>query len=179
MTIVLLLNCGEVISSNFISSDDPAMTFLNAIDDMCFYLYIIEFALKIVGLGIIKYFIDSWNKFDFAMIIVSMFGVFLQNLQSFLKNAQSMKSSRLLKLTKLNKLFRTFRACRTIKIISFLFYGVDTLVQLQNMVERIFICMPMIIKLLPTVISTLYIYGIIGVDIFNTVTNPSRDSPYS
>ena len=43
-------------------------------DEICFYLYVLEFILKIIGLGIIKYFGDSWNQFDFGMIIVSIFG---------------------------------------------------------------------------------------------------------
>ena len=142
-------------------------------------MYIFEFTFKVIGLGIIKYFKDAWNKFDYGMIIVSFFGIFLQNLSSILKgSATSVQSSKLLKLAKLNKLFRTFRACRTIKIVSFLFYGIDTLVQLKNMVERIFTCMPMIIRLLPIILSTNYVYAIVGIEIFNTRTDPFADSPY-
>ena len=127
MTIILLCNCTEVIAANFVTNDS-ASAFLDVADQICFYVYIIEFCLKIVGLGVEKYFLDTWNQFDFSMVVISICGSLLESLTSFLKSsANTVKSSKLLKLTRLNKLFRAFRACRTIKVVSFVFHGIEVL----------------------------------------------------
>ena len=55
----------------------------------------------------------------------------------------------------------------------------ETLVELKNMIERIFICMPMIIKLLPSVFSVSYVYSIIAIELYNTSTNKYVSDPYS
>ena len=42
-------------------------------------LFAIEAILKMVGLGIRRYFRSSWNKFDFCIVIVSVASVILEN----------------------------------------------------------------------------------------------------
>ena len=53
--------------------DDPDVLYiLGVIDDACIYVYIVECCIKIIGLGITKYFSDDWNKFDFVMVGISL-----------------------------------------------------------------------------------------------------------
>ena len=76
MFIILILNTIILILS-YVDDDPEKMEVYDEIDDFCLYFYIAEFCLKIIGLGIIKYFDDNWNIFDFAMIIFSLFASFL------------------------------------------------------------------------------------------------------
>lgn len=41
--------------------DGNQMNILEIIDDICLYFYIIECIIKIIGLGLRKYFNDEWN----------------------------------------------------------------------------------------------------------------------
>ena len=71
MTIVLIANCIVLIIGS-VSTNDELVNTLFFIDEIFLYLYIAEFALKIVGLGIEKYFEDGWNNFDFILLLVSL-----------------------------------------------------------------------------------------------------------
>ena len=107
------------------------MADLDLWDDIILYLYIVEFFIKIVGLGIEKYtdfgrqlvlenlyFDDDWNIFDFIMIIMSLVSNLLYEIMAVLRSAKSIKATRLIRLTKVNRVFKLFRALRTVKIIN-------------------------------------------------------------
>lgn len=42
------------------------------------------------------------------------------------------------------------------------------------MVERIFLCIPMIFRLIPVMFMIFYFWAVIGIENFNTETNPHR-----
>jgi two pore calcium channel protein 1/two pore calcium channel protein 3 len=178
MLFVLLLNSATIIASQFEVSDDWSDIF-EVVDEISFYFYVFEWITKMVGIGITKYFNDGWNQFDFSMVLLSAIAMFLQSAISVLKSAKSVKSSRILRITKINKLFRAFKAFRTMKFCHIFINGAEMLLQLQNMIERIFLCLPFIFKFVPLMIMIFYIWAIIGMDNFNTNTHPYREgSPY-
>lgn len=83
--------------------------------------------IKIIGLGIEKYFNDNWNKFDFSMIIISLASSVLYRTFIVLRSVKSAKSVKILRLTKINIALRIFRALRTIRVVKILIVGADTL----------------------------------------------------
>jgi len=52
--------------------DEEALAIFDRIDDYCLYFYILEFSIKLIGLGVEKYWEDDWNRFDIGMIILSV-----------------------------------------------------------------------------------------------------------
>ncbi len=91
------------------------------------YFYIVECAIKIIGLGIEKYFVDGWNSFDFFMVILSLSSNILNEVLKILKNAKSAKTTKILRLSKLNRLFRVFKTIKNTKCFDFLMIGANTL----------------------------------------------------
>ena len=69
MLLVVLINSCCIIASIVIANQN-ILDIFDMIDSIISYIYIIEFVIKIVGLGIEKYFEDNWNIFDFIMILV-------------------------------------------------------------------------------------------------------------
>ena len=53
-------------------TNEDTIAIFDSMDDYFLYMYCIEFAIKIIGLGFEKYWEDDWNKFDFGMIILSV-----------------------------------------------------------------------------------------------------------
>lgn len=118
------------------------MTVYDQLDDVCLYLYIVEGAVKLIGLGIEKYWEDDWNKFDCIMILFSLFSNLLYTVISVVRSAKSAKAGKLLRLTKLNRVFKMFRALRTVKIVNFFLIGADAFNQVKLLIQRIFMCIP-------------------------------------
>ena len=112
-------------------------------DDYFLYAYIIEGIIKIIGLGLEKYFEDDWNMFDFAMIIMSLFSNFLYSVLTIVRSAKSVKATKILKLTKINRVLKAFRALRSVKIFNFFMIGADVLQQVKLMITRILLCIPL------------------------------------
>jgi len=131
MFIILIINSVIVICSAGIKyfpskkviTDEDTLAIFDNIDDYCLYFYILEFAIKIIGLGIEKYWENSWNKFDAGMIVLSIASNLLIGVLNVLKQAKTAKAGKLLRLTKLNRVFKIFRALRTIKFVNFLVIG--------------------------------------------------------
>ena len=67
-------------------------------------------------------------------------------------------------------MFRAFRSLRTVKVVNFLVIGADTLIQLKVMIERIILCIPLVLKLIPVMITIFYIWALIGMAKWNTNT---------
>lgn len=80
MFVILIINCVIIICSagiyiffiQKVMTDDDTIAIFDIMDDYCLYFYILEFVIKIIGLGIEKYWEDDWNRFDFGMIVLSV-----------------------------------------------------------------------------------------------------------
>jgi len=103
--------------------DEEVIAIFDTIDDYFLYMYCVEFLIKVIGLGIEKYWDDDWNKFDFGMIVMSVASSLLYSVLTLLKGAKTAKAGKLLKMAKINRVFKMFRALRTIKLVNFLIIG--------------------------------------------------------
>lgn len=43
---------------------------------MFIYIFIAEFILKLIALGVKGYFHDTWRQFDFCIVFTSLFDIF-------------------------------------------------------------------------------------------------------
>ncbi|KAL4429432.1 hypothetical protein ABPG74_021019 [Tetrahymena malaccensis] len=178
MLFVLVINC-VILFISMTTDNQAKQSLMDQIDDYFFYAYLLECLIKMIGIGIEKYFDDSWNCFDFFMVLMSFFNIVLSTTLSFLQNTKSAKATKLLRLTKINRVFRIFKALRSIKFLSILLAGFELFYQVKDLLIKIFMCLPIVIRLIPVILVVYYIYTYIGLDNFNTNTfqyNPN--SPY-
>jgi two pore calcium channel protein 3 len=59
-----------------------------------------------------------------------------------------------------------FRAFRTVKILSLIFSGLDIIHKVYEMLYKIVICVPIVMKLSVICVIVFYIYAAIGVELF-------------
>lgn len=112
------------------------------LDDYFFYLYTGEFLIKLIGLGVEKFFNDSWNVFDFFMVFMSALSIALSTTLSFLRSAKSAKATKILRLTKINRIFRIFKALRSVKFLNLILSGFELFYQVKVLVVKILMCLP-------------------------------------
>jgi len=88
-------------------------------------IFIVEFALKFAWLKF-GYFKDAWNKFDFCLVLVGVFGVVMNTISEFASEGSDISAGRVLRLarvlrtTRFLRVFRLFHAKMSAdKFISF------------------------------------------------------------
>ena len=98
----------NVIFMGLVSSPaDPALTdFLDNANLVFVVIFAIEMTLKMIGLGLSFYFADSWNKFDCAVTVLSIFTLLPI---SAIGNAAVLKSFRIARLFRLVKIYKGFQ----------------------------------------------------------------------
>lgn len=115
MFVVILLNSVVVLLSFFDTKPDRQAIY-DAIDYWFVLIYILEFVLKMIGLGIFAYFRDNWNKMDFSLIIISLSTDFAFAMIKVVRNAKTAKASRIVKTAKIRKNFRLLRTIKSLKV---------------------------------------------------------------
>jgi len=118
---------------------------LKYIDLGCLIIYILEMLLKLFAYGIIGYFKDLWNWFDFIIIIISIFSEF-----TTLSSIKIMRSL---------KIFRSLKSFRGLKIIS----SVNTFEMIISSIGK---ALPDIAWISLLIFIMFYVYAIIGVNEF-------------
>lgn len=169
MFIVLIINCGIIIAMAVIT-DESKIEELSKIDDILLYFYIAECVIKIIGLGIEKYFEDPWNVFDLVMVVISLASDLFIKLVGILRTAKSLKATRLVRISKLNRGLKALKTLRTIKFFNFLSFGADIVANVKLLITRTLYCIPLIMRLIPIILLVFYIWAIIGMTYFNTKT---------
>lgn len=111
-------------------------------------LFLIEALLKIIGLGLFQYFRDSWNIFDFIVVLLSIIGIIASSIETSVEfNPTFMR------------VFRVFRILRLVRLIK-------TTKQIRALLEMLYYSIPSMMNVLMTVALTCYIYAIIGMNLF-------------
>ena len=116
MLIIVLIN-SIIVIIGFIDSNEARGELYDTIDYWFIIVYIIEFLLKIVGLGIFGYFRDNWNKLDFILIIISLSTDFAFTMLRVLRNARAAKASRITRLVRAKKAYRMVRSIRSFRVV--------------------------------------------------------------
>ncbi|CAK69287.1 unnamed protein product (macronuclear) [Paramecium tetraurelia] len=177
MFLVTIVNCCLIISAFFIENLEVLAIF-DTIDTVFLGIFIFECLIKIIGLGIYDFFVDGWNVFDITLILLQI--LFDYILFSFVTGniVQSIKANRILRIAKIQKVFRLFRAFRSIKLVGYLLRGLEIFAHVKNLLYKIIICVPLILRLILPVQIVFFTYACIGIYIYGGITTDD-DNPFS
>lgn len=80
-------------------------------------VFFLEFAIKIVALRPLKYFLDAWNDFDFALLLLSIVGIAIEFASEGKQNAETATEEA--RIFRLNRVFRVLRILRVFRLVKF------------------------------------------------------------
>lgn len=99
-----------IIANTIVQSLDqyPKPAYLKNMDEIGSFfscIFILEFILKLAGLGVKYYFIDPFNRFDCLIVMTSILDLLLTNVfvQSNINSVTYLRTARLLRIFKLAK----------------------------------------------------------------------------
>lgn len=107
-------------------------------------IFLIEFVLKIIGLGFRYYFADNWNRFDFIVLILSILSL---NEVILAFNATIIRSLRIVRL---------FRIIKVSKGLRRLFHTLMT-------------SLPSLVNVGALLLLLFFVYGVAGMDLFGHI----------
>jgi hypothetical protein len=121
-------------------------------------IFTLEATLKIAGSGLV-YFKDSWNLFDFFVVVMSLLDIVLSN-TVFKSGANHM-------MTVGPQLARTLRLLRVSRMLRL----IKQLQIIDDLIGMLRLSLPAILNVLALVALVFIIYGVLGVFLFNTVSS--------
>eukprot|EP00794_Sanderia_malayensis_P016249 gene16249-17890_t len=159
--LIMLLIAGNTMILMLKFDDQPAAyeKFLNLLNDIFTFMFTGECMLKLFAFRK-NYFRDGWNVFDFIIVLGSLLDFTFT--KSMKRNTIPFDPS----------LFRLFRAARLIKLLR---RGYTIRVLLWTFLQS-FKALPYVGML---IFLLFFIYAIIGMQMFSTITLDSEDEPYS
>ena len=119
ITIIIPIINSVIIVVLLIGINENVDPWLERIDNYFVILYIAEAVIKILGLGLLPYFKDNWNKLDVFLIVATLTTDAAFNNFKFLRNAKNAKVSRIFSSLRLRNLLRATRSFRTFKVRPF------------------------------------------------------------
>ena len=103
---------------------------LNTINLIFTGIFVFEMVMKMAACGFKKYFLDSWNQFDFIIVFTSLMDIVLSNavnMSSIRIYPQLIRVLRIIRITRLFKIMRNKRLKGFDKILKTLIYGFPAL----------------------------------------------------
>jgi Ca2+-binding EF-hand superfamily protein len=128
MSAMIALN---VVVMAFVSADmsDEFTDFLELLNDIFTWLFFAEAAIKLLCMGFKGYFDDGWNRYDFLVVVVTVFEFWVRHLQSS-DQAGELSSVELLRTFRVFRLFRLF--ARLEKLMALVLTVVNALPTMLN-----------------------------------------------
>jgi hypothetical protein len=117
-------------------------------------IFSLEACLKLGALGK-AYFYDSWNSFDFAVVVLTLIGIILESL-NVVENIGSTTS-----------IIRTFRIARVLRLVK-------RAKSLRMMFTTFIITVPALANIGGLLFLVLFLYSVLGMNLFSYV-KPSGD----
>jgi hypothetical protein len=124
---VIMLNVLQMSSDWFEPHPDaaaynPALkTAMQYINFVFYAIYLIEMGLKWVGLGVPQYFKNSWNCFDFFLVLVSTVDIIFSSQEGELPFPVSvLRTLRILRVARILRIIKTAKSLRTIVMTVFI-----------------------------------------------------------
>lgn len=174
MFLLIIINSIMLIYSIYFASETTA-NLIEQIDKLFLIVYIIEFFIKLIGLGIDIYFKDTWNKFDFSLIIMSILTIVLFDYMAILKNLRGVK---IVKLTRIQKALKMLKALKCIRSFRFVMGILQSFYRMKDLIENIFISLPSVWRTFTLILLFNYEFSIIGMEIFRTENIIESSPPF-
>ena len=118
-------------------------------------IFIFEAIFKLIAYGIIGYFSNNWNRFDFVVVLMSIIDIFMLAYgQSFFK---------FLKLgPQIGRVFRILRVSRMFKLVQS-FKG------LKNLIQTAIYSLPSLLNVSALMLLVFFIFSVLGVYLFKDI----------
>lgn len=121
--------------------------------DICNYIFAaiftVEAAIKLIGLGVKQYFADSWNVFDFSIVIGTIVGIVVE----FALGVE---------IGSIATIVRTFRVGRIFRLIK-------RAKRLNQLFQTLLLTLPSLGNIGGLLFLLFFIYAVMGVQLFATV----------
>ena len=88
------------------------------IDEVIKWIFTFEVMVKLIGLGIEKYFGDNWNRFDFTLVLLTFFEAGISSLR-LIKALKAGRLARLSKLGRTQKILKQWKWCKSLVVFRF------------------------------------------------------------
>ncbi|KAL7543245.1 hypothetical protein ACHAXR_012558 [Thalassiosira sp. AJA248-18] len=147
---VIFANSISIATVSFGDSDEKLMV-LGIVNWICSCIFVVEAALKLVGLGKMGYFRSRWNIFDFAVVCGLIIGFILKMSISDQRLAASISS--------LVSLIRMGRLIRLIRLVK----------QLRAPFNTMLSVLPGMINIGALLMLLIFVYAVCGVQLYGTV----------
>lgn len=154
--------------------EDRIANVLNRIDEIMLYIFTAEIAFRVLGTGLYIYFSDSWNKFDFILVVFSYIMDAALNSMDFANNARSV---RLVKISRLQKTLRITRSFRGLRIFKFCMGILSSFYRIKQLLEIIIISLPALWRTLSLILIFFYLWGCVGCELFRESNLARLDIP--
>ena len=151
-----------VLILSYLDFDDDTLSTLETIDTVFVYIFVAEFIIKVLGLGVRDYFKDNWNKFDFALVVSSLMMSVAVNL---LKSARGLRSTRGLRFFRVARSQRALRLLKFIKkvnCLNIIVTSADTLARIKLILNKSLMCITSFQRIMSIMLITFYFYAILG-----------------
>lgn len=131
----------------------------------------LEAVLKIIGMGIESYWDDGWNKFDLAIIFLSILTelilpkVMIAETDDISTDNTS-RALRIIRQGRLAKIARTLRVGRVLRAFRLISSAASTFARLDRMVRNIIIAVRGIYYAVIVWVCVVYWYALLGVELF-------------
>ena len=143
----IVLNTCTMAMSSFGQSTGKA-GFISAMNYLFAVIFTIEAGLKLYAYHW-DYFKDSWNNFDFSIVIGTIFGVIMQEVMG--SSAGSMAT--VIRIFRIGRIFRMVKSAKSLRMLF----------------NTLMVTLPSMINIAGFLFLLLFIYSIMGVQLFATV----------
>jgi len=144
ITTCILLNMVSLSMEHYGSSDNFTLV-LTILNYIWTTIFLVEAAVKLIAFGVIQYFRDLWNCFDFLICVVSIAGVAV----SLLTSATSGFTS-IFRLLRVGRLFRLLRVAQG----------------LRQLLKTLFLSIPSLFNVSCLLLLLFFIYAVLGSKLF-------------
>uniref|UniRef100_A0A7S1XCD4 Voltage-gated ion channel superfamily n=1 Tax=Tetraselmis chuii TaxID=63592 RepID=A0A7S1XCD4_9CHLO len=111
-------------------------------------LFSVEAVMKLIAMGVIGYFRDAWNTFDFTVVTISLVGIFLEQVMSTNVSVVS--------------LLRVFRVARIFRLI-------PKAKGLRTLFQTLLFSLPALFNVGSVLILFFFIFSIMGMNLFGSI----------
>lgn len=155
--LVLLIICGSIVNMALSYDDAPAdfLARLEVVDQVFMGFFVVEIAVKVLGLGVLGYFSQKWNQFDFFIVVFGitdllMNSFFSKEMLVFQTGPKILRAVRMLRIGRLLRLIKKFDGM--LKILQTLVFS-----------------LPMTFNVLALLLLIFFVYTIIGCSLFGDI----------
>jgi len=121
------------------------------------FIFTMEAALKLIGLGPLQYFTNGWNLFDFFVVILSIFGIVMSSVDAGIGLNPTIL-----------RVFRVFRIFRILRLIK-------TAKRIRTLLETLYYSVPSMFNVMLTVALACFVYAVMAMNLFYYV-KPTKNS---